>query len=143
MVIEESVHINAPLDKVWTLFTDLACWQDWNSVMKDVSSGSPSIEKGGAFKFCLRPFIFPVNVEPFVEEVIPNKRVVWIGSKFGIFARHEFFFEESGGEAIVRSRESFRSMAVDSISLIFPERVIREMTRKLLMNLNQAAEKEN
>jgi uncharacterized membrane protein len=34
MVIEESVHINAPLDKVWTLFTDLACWQDWNSVMK-------------------------------------------------------------------------------------------------------------
>jgi uncharacterized protein YndB with AHSA1/START domain len=143
MVIEESVHIDAPLDKVWKTFTDLACWQNWNSVMKDVSSGSPSIEKGGAFKFCLRPFIFPVNVEPFVEEVIPNKRVVWIGSKFGIFARHEFFFEESGGEATVRSRESFRSMAVDSMTLIFPERVIREMTRKLLMDLKKAAEKEN
>jgi hypothetical protein len=100
MVIEESVHINAPL-------------------------------------------IFPVNVEPLVEEVIPNKRMVWIGSKFGIFARHEFFSEESGGEAIVRSSESFRSMAVDSMPLIFPERVIREMTRKLLMDLKKAAEKEN
>ncbi len=143
MVIEESVYINASLNKVWALFTDIACWRDWNSVMKDVSSGSPSIEKGGAFKFCLRPFIFPVNVEPFVEEVIPNKLVVWIGSKFGIFGRHEFFFEESGGGAIVRSRESFRSIAVNSMPLIFPERVIREMTRKLLMDLKEAAEKEN
>jgi hypothetical protein len=143
MVIEESVHINAPLDKVWTLFKDLACWQDWNSVMKEVSSGSPSIEKGWAFKFSLRPFIFPVNIEPFVEEVIPNKRVVWMGSKFGIFSRHDFFFEESGGGATVRSRESFLSMAVDSMPPIFPERVIREMTKTLLMDLKKAAEEEN
>ncbi len=143
MIIEESVHINASLNKVWALFTAIACWQDWNSVMKDVSSGSPSIEKGGAFKFCLRPFIFPVNVEPFVEEVIPNKRVVWIGSKFGIFARHEFLFEESGGIVIVRSRESFGGMAVDSMPLIFPQRIIREMTKTLLMDLKKAAEKGN
>jgi hypothetical protein len=34
-------------------------------------------------------------------------------------------------------------MAVDSMPLIFPERVIREMTRKLLMDLKKAAEKEN
>lgn len=143
MVIEESVHIDAPLDKVWTLFTDLACWRDWNGVMQDVSSDSPSIEKGRAFTFCLRPFIFPVNIELFVEEVTPNKRVVWIASKFGIFARHEFFFEESGRGALVRSRESFVGMAVDSVPLIFPEKVIREMTRELLIDLKKAAERDH
>ena len=47
MVIEELVSINAPLDKVWKSFTDLTCWQNWNSVMKDVASDSPSMEKEG------------------------------------------------------------------------------------------------
>lgn len=143
MVIEESVHINASLDRVWKSFTDLTCWQDWNSVMRDVTSGSPSIEKGGAFRFCLRPFIFPVSIEPFVEEVIPNRLVVWIGSKFGIFARHEFLFEESGEGSTVTSRESFRGMTVDSMPLIFPEKVIREMTQRLLTDLKRAAEQEH
>ena len=143
MVIEESVYINAPLDRVWKSFTDLACWQDWNSVMKNVSSDSQSIEKGDAFRFCLRPFIFPVNLEPFIEEVIPNKLVVWTGSKFGIFARHEFIFEGSGDGATVRSRESFKGITIDRMSLIFPEKIIRELTRTLLLDLKKTAEKEN
>jgi hypothetical protein len=84
-----------------------------------------------------------VNVEPFVEEVIPNKLLVWIGSKFGIFARHDFSFEEAGSGAIVRSRESFGGMTVDSMPLVFPEKLIREMTRTLLIDLKKAAEKEN
>jgi hypothetical protein len=143
MVIEESVHIDAPLERVWKTFTDLTCWQDWNSVMKDVSSGSQSIEKGEAFRFCLRPFFFHVNIEPFIEEVIPNKLVVWAGSKFGIFARHEFFFEGAGEGTTVKSMESFKGMTVDTMPLIFPEKVIREMTRTLLMDLKKAAEKED
>jgi uncharacterized protein YndB with AHSA1/START domain len=33
MIIEESIFINAPIDKVWQTFTDLTCWRQWNSVL--------------------------------------------------------------------------------------------------------------
>ena len=140
MVIEESITINASLDKVWKTFTDLACWADWNTVLRNVSSDDASLGKGEAFKFCIRPFMFPIYLEPHVEEVLPNERVVWSGSKFGIFSRHEFFFEKSAGEVLVKSRESFKGITIDNVSFIFPEWRIREMTKSLLIDLKKAAE---
>ncbi len=140
MLIEESITINAPLATVWKTFTDLTCWADWNTVMKDVRSGSESLEKGSAFSFCLRPFIVPIYIEPFIEEVILNKLVVWSGSKFGIFARHEFVFEESEKETTVISRETFKGLTIDNMSLLFPEKRLRELTRALLRDFKKAAE---
>jgi hypothetical protein len=140
MVIEESITIVAPLDRVWKTFTDITCWPAWNTVMKDVRSDSASLEKGADFRFCLRPFMFPVYVEPFIEEVIPNRLVVWSGSKFGIFARHEFIFEESEKNVTVISRESFKGITMDNMSFIFPEKILKELTISLLRDLKQASE---
>ncbi len=140
MVIEESTTISASPDRVWKTFTDLTCWADWNTVMKDLSLGTVCMKKGETFKFCIRPFMFPVPLELFMEEVIPNKLVVWSGSKFGIFARHEFIFKESGEKVIVISRESFKGITLDNMSLLFPEKRIREMTKLLLKDLKKAAE---
>src|SRR5512139_780497 len=140
MVIEESITISASLDRVWRTFTDLSCWADWNTVIKDLSPGTVCMEKGETFKFCMRPFMFLVYLELFMEEVIPSKLVVWSGSKFGIFARHEFIFEESGKKVIVISRESFKGITLDNMSLIFPEKRIRDMTKSLLKDLKNATE---
>lgn len=140
MVIEESITISASLDRVWRTFTDLSCWADWNTVIKDLSPGTVCMEKGETFEFCMRPFMFPVYLALFMEEVIPNKLVVWSGSKFGIFARHEFIFEESRKKVIVISRESFKGITLDNMSLLFPEKRIRDMTKSLLKDLKKAAE---
>ena len=140
MVIEESVLINAPLDRVWNTFTDLTCWVNWNSVLKDVSSGHTTLQKGGTFSCSLRPFLFSVSFEPYIEEVIPNERVVWIASKFGIFARHEYLFQRFEDRVRVTSRETFQGITIENMKFLFPEWRIRELTRSLLEDLRAASE---
>ena len=140
MIIDESIVIQAPLDTVWKTFTDIACWADWNTVMEDVPAGREAMEKGAPLEFCIRPFLFPVRLEPVIEEVVRNEKVTWSGTKFGISSRHEFFFEKSGVGVRVRSRESFTGGPLEAMSFAFPERRIREMTQALLRDLKKAAE---
>ena len=141
MVIEESILINASLDEVWITFTNLACWANWNSAMKNVASEHDTIQKGGTFRCSLRPFIFSVSLEPYTEELIPNERVVWTGRKFGIFARHEFIFKGEREHVRVTSREIFQGITIENMKFIFPGWRIRELTRALLRDLKQASEK--
>ena len=140
MLIEEEILINAPLEKAWKTFTDLTCWVDWNSVLKDVSTEHDSIEKGETFSWSLRPFIFPVHFETFIEEVVLHERVVWSGSKYGIFARHEFSFEKFEDSVRVLSREAFKGITVENMKLIFPAWRIRELKKPLLSDLKEASE---
>jgi hypothetical protein len=141
MVIEEETLINAPLEKVWKTFTDLTCWVNWNSVLRDVSTDHGSIEKGETFSCSLRPFIFPVHFESFIEEVALHERVVWSGSKYGIFARHEFVFEKLEDRIRVFSRESFKGMTMENMKFVFPAWRIRELTKSMLNDLKEASER--
>lgn len=140
MIIEESIFINAPVDKVWQTFTDLTCWLQWNSVLKNVTTEQAFIKKGKTFTCSIRPFLFPVYFEPFIEEVIPNDRIVWSGSKYGIFARHEFIFRTAENGVLVTSKETFQGVTIENISFIFPSLRIREMTKSLLRDLKEASE---
>jgi len=140
MVIEEEILINALLEIVWKTFTDLTCWVNWNSVLKDVSTDHDSIEKGETFSCSIRPFILPVHFETFIEEVVLHERVVWSGSKYGIFARHEFIFEKIEERVRVTSRETFKGMTIENMKLIFPGWRIRELTKSLLTDLKEASE---
>lgn len=140
MVIEESIYIKASVEKVWKTFIDIACWQDWNSVMKNITTDIKKIEKGKTFRCTLRPYIFSLNIEPFIVDVVPEKLVVWIGSKFGIFARHEFLFESYGNGTKVTSKEFFKGIPVTKIPLLFPDKIIRGMTRRLLKDLKKTVE---
>jgi hypothetical protein len=95
MIINASVIINAEIHKVWDTFTDLTCWKSWNTVITDVSGEKlKELAEGGRFNFCIRPFILPLRLETEVEQAVLGKRIVWSAKKFGVFAKHEFFFEE-------------------------------------------------
>jgi hypothetical protein len=140
MMVEESVLILAPQEKVWKTFTDLSCWEDWNTVLKDVSARDNSIERGGTFRCSIRPFFFPVRFEPIIEEVILWEKIVWTGSKYGISLRHEFIFEKDERGVHLVSRETFSGIAVETVPALFPEQRIRELTRLFLKDLKEAAE---
>jgi hypothetical protein len=141
MIIEESVLINADVNTIWKTFTDLTCWADWNSVATDVASGSGRLEEGERFTFCLRPFSVPIMIEPRIEEVIPREKVVWTGTKFGIFSRHEFLFQQAANGVLVTSRETFRGLLLLLGGVTFPESMVREMTVGMLKDLKTAVEK--
>jgi hypothetical protein len=140
MVIEESIVIRADIEKIWTTLTDLTCWKDWNSGLKDARGETGQLSSGEKFTFCIRPFVFPVRLQPVIEEVVPEERLVWKGSKFGIFSRHEFLLRHIGEGVRVTSRETLRGLPLMFGSLSFPLWKVRELTVGMLNDLKKAVE---
>jgi hypothetical protein len=97
--------------------------------------------EGASFRFCLRPFVFPLRVDPMIEAIVPNERVVWTGKKFGVFARHEFLFRKVENGVVVTSRETFQGLPVLLGPLLFPLWRLRQLTATMLNDLKTAAEK--
>ena len=141
MEIEHSVTIDADIDTVWNIFTDLTCWKNWSTVLGDSSSEHDRLTEGKRFKFCIRPFALPVHVEPVVEEVIPGKRIVWSGTKHGIHARHEFIFSREDNNVIMTSREIFQAGPVRRLLFHVPKKKLHKLSIQMLEELKEAAEK--
>lgn len=140
MIIEHAVVIHAPLETVWSIFTDLTCWKDWTSVMENVSSTHGDLREGKNFKFCIRPFVFPINITPVVEELVLHKRIVWAGKKHSISARHEFIFEENGESVRLLSREIFTVGLIKRLFFHIPKKKLHKLSIKMLNDLKYAAE---
>jgi ligand-binding SRPBCC domain-containing protein len=140
MLICKSILINAPLKQVWDTFTDLTCWQDWNDVFSNVSFKSARLTEGTSFKFCIRPFSFPIHIEPVVEELVAGQKIVWRGTKHGITARHEFLFEEINGKTLLTSREAFKLSWIKRLFFRIPGRRLHDLSLLMLQDLKFAAE---
>jgi len=140
MLIEESVLINADLTKIWKTFTDLTCWDGWNTVASKAASGSGRLAEGERFAFCLRPFSVPVMLEPRIEEIAPREKVVWTASKFGISSRHEFLFRQAANGVLVTSREEFHGLPLLLGGRPLTRKVGRDLVAKMLQELKAACE---
>jgi hypothetical protein len=143
MVIEHSIVIHADMDTAWDIFTDMTCWNTWNRVARNVSSEPEAITEGKWFRFCISPFSIPVHIEPVVDEVIPQKRVVWSGARFGIRARHEFLFSETQQGTALTSRESFSAGFLNRLWFHIPKKKLHALTIAMLEQLKAAAEQSN
>lgn len=141
MLIKETVTINATLEKVWDTFTDLACWVNWNTVLKDVRTKGRSLTDGKPLKCSLRPFFLPIRVKLQIEEIVPHKRIVWIARKKGLEARHEFLFENNQNGIHVISRETFTGLLSAGLGLLLPVKRMKSLTETFLEDLKRAAEK--
>lgn len=140
MVIEETIIIDASLEKVWDIFTDLTCWKNWCSVIEDISADGKRLEEGNSFKCSIRPFDIPMDLEPLVEEIIPLELIVWSGKKHGISARHEFTFQINDGRVHLTSRETFSGLFMSPLRFLFPKKKLQELSDKMLKEIKMAAE---
>lgn len=141
MVIEQSVTIHATIKKVWETFIDLTCWVDWNTVLKDIKcEGDACIMEGKSFSCRVAPYSVPMSFTATIEEVIPQKKVVWTARKLGIFAHHEFTFETLDQHVHVASREVLSGLPVFVPKLFFPKTEMSAMTQRLLWDLKETAE---
>ncbi len=140
MIVEESILINADLDKVWDTFTDLTCWKNWNNVIRDVESESNCLTSGCRLVCNFRPFFFPINVCIEIQEVKNKKSISWYAKKMGLFAEHLFDFKETKNGILVTSREVFNGFFVRNIGFIVPKQKIQSLTREFLNDLKSAAE---
>jgi len=141
MIIEKSVRIEADLETVWNTFTDLACWQDWNTAVSKLSHHeAEAFAEGKRFTFCIRPLVFPLNIAPVVETVIPYRKIIWAGRRFWVHARHEFIFKEEQGGVLLISRETFSGFPVRVLWFLLPMRRLSNLTDLMLSSLKEASE---
>lgn len=140
MLIEEAIIIYAPIEKVWNTFTDLTCWMQWNTVIRNVRSEERCLSNGKEVKCCLRPYLFPIKVNLRVEEVIPFERITWSARKKGLYARHEFIFGKKDNSVLVTSREAFTGLLSKVSGAFLPKKKMQALTLRFLKDLKKASE---
>ena len=140
MVIKEVIAIHAPIEKVWNTFTDLTCWRQWNTVIRNVRSEERCLSNGKEVRCCLRPYVFPITVRLRVEELIPFELITWSAKKKGLYARHEFIFEKKDNSVLVTSRETFAGLLSSASGAFLPKRKMQALTIRFLKDLKKASE---
>ena len=140
MLIKEIIAIHAPIEKVWNTFTDLTCWRQWNTVIRNVRSEERCLSNGKEVKCSLYPFLFPITVNLRIEELIPHELIVWSARKKGLYARHEFIFEKKDNSVLVTSRETFAGLLSSASGAFLPKRKMQALTIRFLKDLKKASE---
>ena len=140
MVIEEFILIHAEMDTVWETFTNLTCWKEWNTVMRDVCSKEKCLSCGSEISCSFRPFLFPVIASIRVEELVPYKRIVWSAKKKGFFARNEFSFQNHDTGVTVTSREAFYGTLVSFFGFLLPKKRMKTLISTFLRDPKTASE---
>jgi hypothetical protein len=140
MIIEEDIAIHAPIEKVWDTFTDLSCWMQWNTVIRNVRSGERCLFSGKEVKCCLYPFLFPITVNLRIEELIHHERIVWSARKKGLYARHEFIFGKRDNSVLITSREALSGLLSRASGAFLPKKRMQALTIRFLKDLKKASE---
>ena len=94
--------INAPIQKVWKIQTDLAHWRDWNAdiekmeVKGEIGKGTVFIWRAGG-----------ITIDSTITEYKPNRIIAWKGKTIGIDAYHVWRFDDKGDKTHVYTEETF------------------------------------
>ena len=143
MVLEKSILIDAPLRIVWDTITTIVNWKKWSTVMRDVSYESERLTIGKSFRFRMSLFDIPIHVMPTIDEIIPERRIVWSGRKYGVLAQHEFTFQLKNNKVQLTSRETFSGISMKLFNIFFPKKEIHELSTNFLDEIKEAAETSN
>lgn len=113
-MIEKSIEIDAPPDRVWTVLTDFASYSSWNPFIRAISG---EIASGAKLKVNIRPEgRRGMTFRPEVLEATDARRLRWLGSlgMKGIFdGEHRFEIEPlGGGRTRFRQSERFTGLLV-------------------------------
>jgi len=141
MIIKASVRINAPLQTVWEVFSDIENWKQWNPVCRECRfEAGHSLGRGACISFSLNPMVLPIRIAPEVTHCEPGKKVVWKGGRLGINAEHEFLFEEIDGGVVIKSTEFFKGPMLVFARLMFLPARLHSLSLQLLDAIKEQSE---
>jgi hypothetical protein len=141
MIIEGTIQINASLQRVWDVFSDISNWGEWNPVCRECQfETGNALVKGACISFELNPVVLPIRISPVVNQCEPGKKLVWSGSRFGIHAVHEFYFEENENGVKLTSIEHFKGPMLIFAKMLFLPSRLHALTIRLLNAIKKEAE---
>jgi uncharacterized protein YndB with AHSA1/START domain len=118
VVVSTSLHVDAPIERVWGLLADVAEWRSWNTVVKSITVDGP-IEVGTAFRWKSGPG----TIRSQLLEVEAPTAIAWTGNTMGIKAIHVYQLTPTASGVDVSTEESWDGL---------PPRLFGGLLRKAL-----------
>ena len=139
--IQESIKIDASIEEVWRVFSQLERWREWNPVYTNVTqlTGEPWLV-GSTFGFTVKPWWSTTNVKATIVESSPPERVVWAVQQLGVWGEHTCRFEQQGEGTLAVSHEIFGGPMRFLMPLFAPSWQIRRMFARWLKALKTEVE---
>lgn len=110
-VTHDSIIVNAPVDTVWRIHTNVARWPDWQPDVQVIRSVDPfPLRVGDRFAWSTAG----LHIVSTVYEIDPLRRIVWGGPAHGIDGIHVWTFHDTAGGALVTTHESWEGPAVEA-----------------------------
>ncbi|QFZ18593.1 SRPBCC family protein [Saccharothrix syringae] len=107
VISRHSITVDAPLEKVWALHTDVAAWPAWQTDITSAALDGP-FAPGTSFSWQT----YGLDITSTVHEVEPLRRTCWGGPAHGIDGVHVWTFTEIDGAVEVCTEESWDGPAV-------------------------------
>ncbi|MER7505495.1 SRPBCC family protein [Nonomuraea pusilla] len=102
VVARHSITIDAPLQRVWDLHTDVSGWTSWQNDITAASAEGPLVP-GSVFHWTT----FGMEIASTVYAVEEPYRILWGGPAHGIDGIHQWTFTEKDGRVHVHTEESW------------------------------------
>ncbi|MFG2981773.1 SRPBCC family protein [Streptomyces sp. NPDC048258] len=109
VIVRLSTVIDAPLERVWALHTDIDAWPSWNAHVDQAGLDGPLLP-GNSFSWKTHG----LDITSTIREIVPGERLVWGGPANGIEGIHVWTFEQTGSQVSVRTEESWSGAPVDA-----------------------------
>jgi hypothetical protein len=101
------IAINAPIDTVWQLLTDIDHWPTWNAHISAATLAGP-IQPGSTFRWKANG----TGIFSTLQTVEPHRHLSWTGKVIGTHAIHTWDLEPVGDAVVVTTAESFEGWLV-------------------------------
>jgi uncharacterized protein YndB with AHSA1/START domain len=109
VITRDEIRIEAPLELVWAVQTDVAGWPRWRSDVDGVIADGP-LAPGVSFRWQTAG----LDITSTVVAVEPMRRLEWGGPAAGITGVHVWTFGQAGDGVVVRTEESWAGAPVDA-----------------------------
>ncbi len=126
LIAREEVLINAPLDKVWALETDIDRWPDWQPEVSVARLEGP-LAVGTVFAWKAKG----LRIVSTIREYEPETRISWTGRALGMNAIHIWAFEPYDGGTRVTVEESLSGWFPRMMKIFNPAFLEKSMRQSL------------
>ncbi|WP_410586343.1 SRPBCC family protein [Amycolatopsis sp. lyj-23] len=109
VIVRLSTVVDAPLERVWALHTDIDAWATWNTDVDQAQLDGP-LRPGSSFRWKTHG----LDIASTIQEVVPGERVVWGGPANGIDGVHVWTFTQTGDQVVVHTEESWSGAPVEA-----------------------------
>jgi hypothetical protein len=106
-IARHEITINASSERIWQLLTNINDWTAWNLNISEAKLEG-SFKVGSIFRWKSGG----TAIVSTLQEVEPQRRIVWTGKVFGTQAIHVWILEPQPNGTIVRTEESFEGWLV-------------------------------